>query len=253
MSVNVVATDPTLTKLYRVGPGDVLDVHIQDRMLDKSSPYAVSSAGFLEVASLSKPIVVTGLTESEIGILLAGELKKQSLAEDPNVSVSVRDYASHTLIVSGSVREPGTKILRREAIPLYVVIADAQPFPEATRVTVVHGDSHEIYVADLTDPAQMNVLVHPSDVITVRPSPAQFFYVGGEVKSPGEKSYHRGLTLTQAIIAAGGLIKKSGKAHLARDTGKGFLDVTKYKLAEIYSGKVADPVVKPGDRITINH
>jgi hypothetical protein len=41
------------------------------------------------------------------------------------------------------------------------------------------------------------------------------------------------------------------EARVARDNGEGFLAVTKYKLKDIESGKVQDPVVKPGDRITI--
>jgi hypothetical protein len=59
------------------------------------------------------------------------------------------------------------------------------------------------------------------------------------------------LTLTQAIIIAGGLSNNSHEARLARDNGKGFLVVSRYKLKDIDSGKVPDPVIEPGDRITI--
>jgi protein involved in polysaccharide export with SLBB domain len=76
-------------------------------------------------------------------------------------------------------------------------------------------------------------------------------YIAGEVKTPGETTYRRGLTLTQAIMAAGGVTPKAKEARIGRDDGKGFLVVTSYKLKEIESGKAQDPVVKPGDRITI--
>ena len=98
----------------------------------------------------------------------------------------------------------------------------------------------------------MNLLVRPGDVITLVAPVTQFVYVGGEVKSPGEKTYRRGLTLTQAIIAAGGVTPKAKEARLGRDDGKGFLVVTRFKLKEIESGKIQDPVIKPGDRITID-
>ena len=39
--------------------------------------------------------------------------------------------SSHTILVSGLVKEPGPRIIKREAIPLYVVVADAQTLPEA--------------------------------------------------------------------------------------------------------------------------
>jgi len=80
----------------------------------------------------------------------------------------------------------------------------------------------------------------------------QFLYIGGEVKSPGEKTYRRGLTLTQALIAAGGVTNKAKEARLGRDDARGFLTVTRVKLKDIESGKVPDPQVRPGDRITID-
>jgi protein involved in polysaccharide export with SLBB domain len=173
------------------------------------------------------------------------------LLDDPKVSVGVRDYASHTILVSGLVKDSGTKILRREAIPLYVVIADAQPLPEAAKVTLVRSEANETYELDLNQPAEMNLLVRPGDVITLHANATQFLYIGGEVKSPGEKTYRRGLTLTQAIISAGGVTKKGKEAKLGRDDGRGFLTVTNVKLKDIESGKIMDPLVRPGDRIMI--
>jgi hypothetical protein len=92
------------------------------------------------------------------------------------------------------VKESGTKVLRREAIPLYVVVADAQPLPEASRLTLVRNHSQEDI--SLVDTDRMNLLVFPGDVITLLPELEQFFYVTGEVVSPGEKKYRQGLTLT---------------------------------------------------------
>ena len=243
--------DLTLTKLYRVGPGDVLDVRFDEGATPKSTLYTVTPAGLLEHPSLTEPLNVTGLTVDEISSRIAADLKRRALLDNPQVSIGVRDYVSHTILVSGMVREAGTKILRREAIPLYVVVADAQPLPEAARVSVVRNETNELFDIELSQPADMNLLVHPGDVVTLLANQTQFFYVGGEVKSPGEKTFRRGLTLTQAIIAAGGLTRKTGEARLARDNGKGFLVVTRYKLKDIESGKIVDPTVQPGDRITI--
>jgi protein involved in polysaccharide export with SLBB domain len=187
----------------------------------------------------------------EISTAFAADLKRRALSESPNVSVAVRDYASHTILVSGLVKDSGTKVLRREAIPLYVVVADAQPLPEAARVTVVRSEANESYDIDLSQPSEMNLLVRPGDVISLQANATQFLYVGGEVKSPGEKTYRRGLTLTQVILAAGGVTPKGKEARLGRDDGHGFLTVTRLKLKEIETGKIPDPLVRPGDRITI--
>src|SRR5262249_35003221 len=98
---------------------------------------------------------------------------------------------------------------------------------------------------------EMNLLVRSGDVITLLAPVTQFVYLGGEVRLPGEKQYRRGLTLTQAINAAGGVTTNGKEARVGRDDGKGFLVVTRYKLKEIESVKIRDPVVRSGDRIQI--
>jgi len=213
--------------------------------------FTITPAGLLEHPILAEPMHVGGLTVDEISAKIESDLKRRAFMENPKVSVAVRDYASHTILVSGLVKDSGTKVLRREAIPLYVVVADAQPLPEAAKVTVVRSETNQTYEMDLAQPAEMNLLVRPGDVITLHANATQFLYIGGEVKSPGEKTYRRGLTLTQALIAAGGATNKAKEARLGRDDGNGYLTVTKIKLKDIESGKVPDPLVRPGDRIMI--
>jgi protein involved in polysaccharide export with SLBB domain len=248
---NAAANNLALTRLYRVGPGDVLDIRINDSQAPSSTLFTITPGGLLEHPSFTEPLHVGGLSVEEIGASMEGELKRRALIETPKVSVAVRDYASHTILVSGLVKDSGTKILRREAIPLYVVVADAQPLPEAAKVTVVRTEANEAYEIDLNQPAEMNLLVRPGDVITLHANVTQFVYIGGEVKSPGEKTFRRGLTLTQALISAGGVTEKAKEVRLGRDDGNGFLSVTRIKLKDIESGKVPDPQVRPGDRITI--
>ena len=248
--VNAAANEVGLTKIYRVGPNDVLDIRINDDA-SQSTLFTITASGLLEHPMLSEPLPAGGLTTDEISNRLASEIKRRALMDNPKVSVGVRDYASHTILVSGLVKDSGTKILRREAIPLYVVVADAQPLPEAARATVLRNESNQTFEVELAQSSEMSLLVRAGDVITLHPNVTRFVYIGGEIKLPGEKTYRRGLTLTQAIIAAGGVTPKAKEASLGRDDGKGFLVVTRYKLKEIESGKVQDPVVKPGDRITI--
>jgi polysaccharide biosynthesis/export protein len=245
------ANEIALTKIYRVGPSDVLDIRINDSASPQSTLFTVTPAGFVEHPLIAEPIQAGGLTVDEISSKLESELKRRALVDDPKVTVGVRDYASHTILVSGLVKDSGTKILRREAIPLYVVVADAQPLPEAARVTVLRNESNQTFEIELAEAGEMNLLVRPGDVITLHPHVTQFVYIGGEVKLPGEKTYRRGLTLTQALIAAGGVTPKAKEARVGRDDGNGFLVVNRYKLKDIESGKVVDPVVKPGDRIVI--
>lgn len=247
--------DLALTKIYRVGPGDVLDIRTNavqpENQTGQSTLFTVTPAGLLEHPLLAEPLSVSTLTTEEISTKITDDLKKRALSENPEVIVGVRDYASHTILVSGLVKDSGSKVLRREAIPLYVVVADAQPLPEAARVTVVRNEQNQMFEIALTDVAEMNLLVRPGDVINLLPNETQFIYVGGEVKAPGEKIFRRGLTLTQAIISAGGVTSKSKVAEIGRDDGQGFLVKTSFTLKDIQAGKVMDPLIKPGDRIMV--
>ena len=68
------------------------------------------------------PFQVVGLTTSEIAAMLRQRIK---IFDNPSVAVTIRDYASHAVTISGFVAAPGTKMLRREAVPLYTVLAEA--------------------------------------------------------------------------------------------------------------------------------
>lgn len=247
----VAAVDPT--NIYRVGPGDVLDVRLLNATGNSSSDsplYTVTASGLLEYPLLGDPLSVNGLTADEISAHLAVELKRRAVQDEPHVVVGVREYASHNIIISGLVSDPGTKVLRREAIPLYVVLADAQPRPEAGQVVIVSADKQKRTIR-LDDQVALNTLVHPSDIITVQPLPPQFFYIGGHVDAPGEKPFHSGMTLTQAILSSGGSLTTKGIVKLLRQDSRGILSTVEYKLRDITSGQVIDPPLQPDDRIEV--
>jgi protein involved in polysaccharide export with SLBB domain len=239
--------------MYRVGVGDVLDVHVPGVFANQSTLFTVTPTGLLEYPALDRPLQVLGLTTDEIGDRLKRELTRLALSDHPEPMVGVREYSSHTILISGLVKEPGTKVLRREAIPLYVVLADAQPIPEAGHATVISRETGKSTLVEIADPQATGILIRPGDVIIVQANTKQFFYIAGEIKSPGEKIYRSGITLTQAILASGGLVGKAREALLARDGEKGLLVLSVYKLRDITSGKIPDPVIKPGDRIMVEH
>jgi len=174
-------------------------------------------------------------------------LNESKSVENPKEVVGVLEYASHSLVVDGLVKNPGTKLLKSEAIPLAVALAEAEPLPEAARVTVVRN-GNQILETELNRTADMLLLVHPGDVLTLHPQLNEFFYVGGKVKSPGEKSYRFGMTLMQAIITAGGAT--SSVAEIVRDGDE--VERRRFDLKSIEAGKAVDPLVKPRDRIILH-
>lgn len=245
------APTPDPTNIYRVGVGDVLDIRLLNAQGRESTLFSVMAGGLLEYPLAGDPVQVAGLTTDEIDARLTAQVK---VYENPQIVVSVREYASHTVIVTGLVNDPGTKVLRREAMPLYVVLAEAQLKSEAGRATIMRADGKSLEV-NLADPKATTMLVLPGDVVSLTalpPAPPQFFYIGGQVAAPGQKDFHAGLTLTQAVLASGGTTRFAGsKVKVSRQGADGRLVTTEYNLKQIEAGKIPDPVLQAGDRLEV--
>ncbi len=244
---------PPPTALYHVGTGDVLDIRLLNQVYTRESTlFTVMAGGLLEYPLAGEPMPVMGLSPEEIAARLEVALKRRAVYVNPRVSVSVREYASHTVLVSGLVGDPGVKIIRREAIPLYVVIAESQPKPEAGRAVVMSHRTGQTLVVDLTDAAGMGALVYPGDVINLTTKPQEFFYIGGEVATPGQKDFHTGMTLTQAVLASGGTTQAAAtRVRVSRQGANGLLVSNEYDLRQIQDGKVPDPRLEAGDRVEV--
>lgn len=241
-----------LTQTYRIGVGDVLDIQLPDNPGNQSTLFTVLEGGLLDYPLAGDPVSVGGLTTAEVAAHLRARIK---VLESPAVSVNVRDYASHSVTIKGFVGAPGLKILRREAVPLFVLLSEAMPFSEAARATIIRQGRAPVDV-DLAESNASSTLVVPGDVIKVSgmpPAPTEFFFVGGEVNSPGQKPYHSGLTLTQAILASGGCSKIAGiKVQLSRQGADGRLVTSEYNLSNIQRGENPDPALQKGDRLEVN-
>lgn len=244
----------SLAAVYRIGIGDVLDIRLLNGQDPRQSTlYPVLAGGVLDFPLLHDPLTVAGMTTDELAAQLIAELRHRAIYDRPQVRVSVREYASHAVLVSGLVNDPGTKILRREAIPLYVVVAEAQPKPEAGRAVIMSHATGRSVTVDLNDAAALNTLVQSGDVVSLTVRPPEFFYIGGEIGSPGQKDFHAGMTLTQAVLASGGVTRLAGEhVKVARQGTDGRLVSTDYNLTQIEGGVEPDPALQPGDRIEVS-
>jgi protein involved in polysaccharide export with SLBB domain/Tfp pilus assembly protein PilF len=244
--------DPDPTALYRVGPGDVLDIRVLKGREHRTTTYEVTPTGLLDYPALLEPLAVAGLTTEQVAERIGASLKLRASGPSPEIAVGVREYVSHAVIVGGMVKEGGTKILQREGVPLYVIIAYAQPTPGAGEAVVVSRATGRTTTVDLLDAAAMKALVRPGDVVTVRALPRQFVYVAGAVRQPGQKEFHSGMTLTQALLAAGGTLAPGANAvSITRQEDDGRLSTMRHGLLEIKTGKVPDPILRPGDRVEV--
>ncbi|HLE61912.1 MAG TPA: tetratricopeptide repeat protein [Pyrinomonadaceae bacterium] len=242
--------EQTLTTTYRVGVGDILDIRLLNSTTPRSTLYTVVDGGLIDLPIAGGPVPVAGLTTEEIQGRIAAELKRRAVEVNSRVSVGIRQYSSHAVIVTGLVATPGTRFLRREAIPLYVIMAEVQPRLDAGRITILRAGV-EGRTFDLSDSSALSTLIRPGDVLSVGPRPQEFYYIGGRVNYPGQKNFQSGITLLQALLAAGGPAQNENNVDLSREGADGRLITTRYSLKEIKLGRMQDPKLRSGDRIEV--
>ena len=242
---------------YKVGIGDVLFISLQNN--SKASTYfTVLNDGTIDYPLAGEMVSVQGFTTDEIEDLLTERIK---LYENPQVSVKVREYNSHKISVLGLVEKSGEKFIQRDAVPLFVVRAEAVVLPKANQVLIRRSNgTTENY--DLKDSKYENILVFPNDIVeftmdgslTDKTDAAQFVFIGGEVVAGGQKDFHEGLTLTQAVLVAGGVKKeKVKKVIIRRKNSEGLLVSSEYDLKSIKDGKSPDPTLQAGDVIEVGN
>lgn len=252
----IAAASPT--EIYKVGVGDVLFISLQNAPAKESTYFTVLNDGSIDYPLAGEMMSVQGLTTDEIEKALAEKIK---LYKNPQLSVNIREHNSHSYQVLGMVEKPGEKFLQREAVPLFVVRAEAIVQPKVDRVTIKRANS-QTETIDLKDNKYEDILIFSSDIVefsavnnkVVVFEQPQFYYIGGAIKSGGQKDFYKGLTLTQAILACGGLKKSSVQdVIIRRKNSEGLLVPTNYNLKEIKEGKAADPILEAGDTIEIGN
>jgi polysaccharide export outer membrane protein len=92
-------------KDYRISPGDVIQIQIEDAP-ELSHNYRVSSSGYIEMPVLGM-VEAQQKTTFELARLVAKGLREGEYLNNPNVLVTIKQFVSQTFFVQGSVRNPG--------------------------------------------------------------------------------------------------------------------------------------------------
>ncbi len=243
------------TEIYKIGQGDILFISLQNAPSDKTNYFTVLSDGSIDYPLAGELVLVEGLITEEVEDLLREKIK---LYKNPQVAVKVREFASHSYTVLGSVENAGEKFLQREAIPLYVIKAEAVVKSNAA-AAIIKRLNAETETVVLADQKSDDILIFPGDIIEFKPGvnpviaqTSQFYFIGGNINSVGQKEFHQGLTLTQAVLASGGLRKSGVKTVVIRRKNQdGLLASLEFDLNSIKKGKQVDPILQAGDTIEI--
>lgn len=255
------AANVSPSEIYKVGAGDILFIGLQNAPAKETNYFTVLQDGKIDYPLAGEMVSVAGMMAEEIEDLLK---EKIQLYENPQVSVKIREYNSHVYTVLGLVEKSGEKFLQREAVPLFVVRAEAMVEPKANQVKIKRKNSDE-QIVDLKDEKSGETLIFPGDIVEFGESQAteavkkaaevtEFYYIGGEIVSGGQKNFSQGLTLTQAIFASGGLKNpKTKKVIIRRKNEKGLLTPLEVNLKAVNDGKAIDPAIMVGDTIEIGN
>ncbi len=211
-------------QVYRIGPDDVLAISIWGRK-ELDQVVSVRPDGKISLPRVGD-IDAGGLTVAELASRLT--TMYQGIARGAQVTVLVREIRSRWVFFFGGVVKPGPIPLTQELTVLQALSAVGGPIATADLESafVLRGQARipvnlrKVLEGDLAQ----NLRLQPGDTVVV-PSPRlvclpgiDCVWVQGEVKNPGPVKYTKGLTITTAIEAAGGLTALASEPVLvARD------------------------------------
>ena len=271
-------------QIYRVGPGDVLDIRVFNRP-ELSGERRVTEAGKIRLPFIEE-FQAACLTEAEVAQQIAAKYKK--FLRDPQVDVFVKEYKSLPVAVIGAVNQPARFQLQRRVRLLELLSYAGGPSNRAGPfVHILHSNDYDFChtnqinaplaegspATDDTDGGKISILtalssvnlrdllggkldanmyVQPGDIVSV--PEADQIYVTGAVNRPGAYALTTKITLTQAIGLAGGINMEGaqGRVRLVRqEPNSDKRTETVYNLKDINKRKIEDITLMPNDIIEV--
>jgi polysaccharide biosynthesis/export protein len=221
LSATPVAIEPSNLPFQPIGVSDLVRLNVYDSP-ELSRSFRVDRNGNLILPLLREPIKAAGLMPDALGQQVAASLKAQHFFVNPVVNVSVVEYRSRDVTISGAVKSPIT-VQEFGNLRLLGALNDAGGLlPEAGPEVVVEqadGPARRLSVRELFDGRhpELNIRLHAGDQIRV-PECERVFVVGN-VRLPGSFPYHdmQDTTVLKVLAMSGGLDSfTSKKAYIYR-------------------------------------
>jgi polysaccharide export outer membrane protein len=216
MAVVVAAQD---VKEYVVGPNDVLAITVFEQP-QLTGKYVVQADGTFAFPWLGR-LKVGGLGVQQIEKEVRERLADGFL-KNPQVGVTVEQYRSQQVIITGEVRNPQT-LEFTGSLTLMTALARAGSISERAAPEALVMRDAKIIRVDLaglqSGVLSDNVLLRGGDSVVV-PKAATAF-VSGHVVSPGEYPIRKGMTVRQLLALAGGATDRgsTGRMQVIRKVG----------------------------------
>jgi polysaccharide export outer membrane protein len=216
---------------YKMGPEDLLAVTVLDSP-EFTRQVRVSGDGTIRMPLLKRAIPAAGKTSAELEQAISRQLVEEGMLVDPSVSVTVLEFNSKPVSVSGAVRSP---VVFQAVKPLSLVEAIARASGLAENagsdilISVPARDGRPartvtVPVKALQQPSDpgANFLLEGGEEVKV--TPAGLVYIVGGVNKPGAvlMNTEGPFTLLKALALSGGTTPTAGsKAFLLRNSANG--------------------------------
>lgn len=200
---------------YRIGAGDLLRVSVFGSP-ELSNEVRVSDSGVITYP-LVGAMEVGGRTTAQVEAMLKARFIEGGYLREPQVLVHVAEYQSQKVSVLGHVMKPGQYTLQSSSRVLDMLAAAGGVRTDEAGDSAVlirkNGTRHPVDLHALFngDPAQ-NAEVTGGDTLYVARAPQ--FYIYGEVQRPGKYRLERGMTVSRAISAGGGLTERGSERRV---------------------------------------
>ncbi len=269
--------------LYRIGPGDVLDIRVFDYPQLSRDAVRVDGRGVIRMPLIEDEIQAACRTEAELAKEIATRYLKYQ--RNPHVDVFMKEYNSQPVAVIGAVSKPGRFQIQRPVRLLELVSFAGGPTDKAgKRIQIAHTggvptcnatgmvsageDALEDFDAynlndTLLGDSKSNPYVRPGDIITL-PEAEQAFVVGNVFK-PSIIPLKETMTVSQAIAMAGGTLPdtKTDRIRIIRkmpgSTDKSEIFINLQAISQrraedvaLQSGDIVDVSVSGGKRLLRN-
>ena len=226
---------------YRIAPGDRISISVYGEPDLSFSNLPVPTNGVI-----TYPFLGQVNTEYKTEVELAAEITRGLLNGyllQPQVTVAITEF--RPLFIGGAVKQPGQKEFSVN-MDVERLIALAGGFTDiADESKIVIQRKSENGRTEL--PADISTEILPGDVVNVaekvvQEKIVQYYYLQGEIKSPGRFEFAPELTIRQAVAIAGGFSARASKKKITVTRGD-----TQQKLNKVD----LDSAVQPGDVIAV--
>jgi polysaccharide export outer membrane protein len=236
----------------KLGPGFLLSLEVLDDP-DFQGSFRVDQQGNLALPEIGE-LHVGGETASEARADIQKKLRDDQILKDPQVNLTVIEYAAPEVTLVGEVTIPGKyPLLVPHPLTEVLALGGGLTAAAGNQVEILHGGGgapEAVRYSKATEPrSAADVMVSPGDTVQVKR--AGIVYVLGAVTRPGGYVMQEDGTLTalEALSMANGTTVQAqvGTIYLLRRNPDGTAVKIALPLNKMQRGKDADLVLQAAD------